>query len=338
MIFLEKIELKNFRSHTKYETEFKKNINIILGKNGAGKTNILEAIYFFSSNFSHKTKKTKLLVKKGKKDFYIRETININKKSISEEKNLCKKTTPLIKTVIFSPENTDFINGDPEKRRHYIDSIISQYDPLYEKTLLQMNRILKQRAKVLKGAKTPNEMKIWNEQYAKYSENISKKRQNLILKVNQEISTIYQKIAKDNKKASLKIKTHPEKIQEKRILYELENTFEKEKILNYTNVGAKSDDIKTFLNNDEMKGNSSYGEQWSLMISFVLAVYNVLQQSNEKFYNATPLLLLDDAFTGLDENRRKQLVKHIKDVNQVIITCANEKEIPKDVKYNKITL
>ena len=226
--------------------------------------------------------------------------------------------------MIFSPENTDIINGDPEKRRHYLDSIILQYDPLYEKTLLRMNKILKQRAKFLKVAQTTEEMQLWDERYAKYSENISKKRQKLLVKVNQEIENIYKNLAQDDKTVSLKLKTFPEKIDQKRITFELKANFNKEKILNYTNVGAKSDDIKILLDGHEMKGNSSYGEQWSLMIAFVLAVYKVLRQSGEKFYDATPILLLDDVFTGLDESRRKRLVAHIKEVNQCIITCAKK--------------
>ncbi|MDR1861962.1 MAG: DNA replication and repair protein RecF [Candidatus Ancillula sp.] len=338
MIYLSELRLQNFRSHVDKVVRFKDKVNVIVGQNGVGKTNLLEAIYYFSLGTSFRTAVRKNLVNFHADDFSIMEVVNMNDKKISGSVTFSDKksdTLPL-KVIAFSPESTNIIDGDPKIRRNFIDAIILQYDVKYRKILMELNHTTKQRATLFKG----NDLAMiehWDEKYATLSENITLKRQKLILSVNKHIDKIYKSIAGQAQTLQVDLVTTPSNVEIKEIVRELENTREKERILGWTNVGAKGDDIVFILNGEPAKCTGSYGEKWSLMISFVLAVWEILNEKGSKFENIEPLLLLDDAFTGLDAKRRQKLVKLIQGVNQTIITTANVQDIPK-MCYNRIKL
>jgi DNA replication and repair protein RecF len=343
-ISIKNISLENFRSHSNKTIAFKRGINVILGPNGTGKTNIIEAIYFLCLNSSFKTSHKKNIIKFNESGFKVDAKLTLNRKILSLNCSSTKSpdSNDLLKVILFSPESTNIINSTPQVRRMYIDDIIKQYDKKYADILSKYSRIVKQRSEIFKNgrqnAHVLTELEFWNDQFAIYSENITTKRMNLISSINQKIGQIYKKVAclpdADLKVTLLSSPTVPKKSE---ILKSINDDFEREKILGFTTIGAKGDDITFELNSNVVKGNCSYGEQWSIMISFVLAVWEILRQADESFGNVEPILLLDDAFTGLDQSRREHLVNLLKPIGQCIITSADLKDIPK-MKYNQIDI
>lgn len=208
------------------------------------------------------------------------------------------------------------------------------------------NHIIKQRSILISGktggANVNQQLDFWDEKYANHSTYITNSRSRLIHKINEHIGNIYDDIishlqSRNTILKDLKVifETTPDTVNNEAIINALKENRPKELILGWTNIGAKGDDFTLDLGGNAVKGNSSYGEQWSIMIAFTLSIWQILKDVDSSFTNFEPILLLDDVFTGLDESRRKELARQIKKITQCIITCADEKDLP-NFKYNRI--
>ncbi len=222
-MYINKINLENFRNYEKEEIEFDKNINIIYGDNAQGKTNILESIFICSLGKSFRTNKDKELINKEKEYAKIKmisskedRDINIDFE-ISEKKKFSINGIPIKRTseilgknyiVLFTPEDIMILKNDPSKRRRFLNIMISQLRPMYVHLLNQYNKTIEQRNTYLKQIKYESKpvenLNIWDEQIVKIGEKIYKYRKEFIEKINEKILDIHLKTTENKEKIKVK--------------------------------------------------------------------------------------------------------------------------------------
>ncbi len=341
-MFIKNIKLKNYRNYENTNIDLVKGLNIFVGNNAQGKTNLLESIYFSSIGKSPRTNKEKDLIKAGQelalieisleKEFN-KTKINIylnkqNKKTIKINNIPIKRIGELMGEMLiiyFSPDEIKLVKEAPQDRRRFLDIDISQLSKNYFYLLLRYEKIIDNRNKLLKEAKSFDVLKrtvsIWDEQLSDIASKIIYERLKFIEKLKEFSQKIHFDITQKAECLELSyqgIKEESvEKIKEK-VLYALQTNIEKDYNLKYTSVGPHRDDIKILINGIDLRNFGSQGQQRLATLSIKLAELEIFKsEKNEK-----PILLLDDVLSELDENRQKQFLDKIKDI-QTILTCTN---------------
>ncbi len=338
-MYIKKVKLENFRNYDNIEIEFKKDFNLIYGNNAQGKTNILEAIYLSAIGRSFQTNKDSELIKIGKEKAkievdYIKKDregkINIeieNKKTFYINGIKQKKVSDIIgkiNVVLFCPENIDIIKGGPAERRKFLDIMISQLKPNYIHILNRYIKTLEQRNTYLKQIKFDNKSKnmleIWDERLAELSSNIYNYRIEYMQKIQKKIKEIHNNITncgKQNEKIEINFissgKNKNEYLED--LIKNRENDIRK----GYTSTGSHRDDFDVLINDKKVNVYGSQGQARTSVLSLKLSELEIIYDEIED----KPILLLDDFMSELDENRRTNLTKAIKN-NQVFITCTDK--------------
>ena len=333
-MYINKIEIKNFRNYEKQEIELNPHINIFYGDNAQGKTNILEAIFISGFGKSFRTSKEKEMIKLGATVFYQKSdrdgkirTVISNKKQIEVNGVKIKKLSELIgkiNLVIFTPDDIQILKSGPEKRRRFLDMMIGQLRPkyvyilnLYLKTLEQRNNYLKQ----IKEENKPESMlEIWDEKLAEYAEIICKYRTEFIEKLNRKIKEIHSEVTSNSEE--IKIEYITECNNREIYLQLLKQRRKLDIIKGYTTKGIHRDDFKCIINDKEIEVYGSQGQHRTAILSLKLAELYVIYDEIGEY----PILLLDDFMSELDEKRRKSFLSYIKDT-QVIITCTDKMKL-----------
>mgnify|MGYP003084641756 CR=1 FL=1 len=353
---IKKIKLINFRNLDKVELNFINKINIIIGGNGAGKTNILEAIYLNSLTKSFRANNDAELIKFDKEFLTIMTTIkddsynenvlyNIDKLSKKIYLN-SSKVTKLSEyigkypVVISTPEDVLMIKTSPSTRRDVLNISICQFNKEYFKTLNEYNKLLKLRNDYLKRIliNSISDIKYFDILTNKLIEKavyIYIERNNYINLINKYLPDIFEHICLN---PNLIIKYSPNidlnnynEETLKNILYKkYKKDFNKEISLGMTITGPHRDDFSFILGDKDMKLYSSEGQKKMAVISFKLAEMMLFQKTDDK----KPIILLDDLFSELDINNKNRLVKFIPDDLQVVITSNDLKGINKSIRDN----
>lgn len=334
------IKLKDFRNYRDQTIEFHPKINIISGKNAQGKTNILEGLYIMSLGKSFRTNKDSEMIRFGE-DFGSAKTVYIKDKS---ERNLevviskygksliidgykAKKNSEFVDNVYivaFTPEDMKIVKDEPEKRRRYIDREICQIRPVYYRNLMSYKKALVQRNALLKQENTDsNLMDIWERKLAGYGTKIIIERIEFMNKVNEISSEIHREITEGNEKLELFYETsisgEPKDI-EKIFIEKLIENRKRDLLRGSTGVGPHRDDIKIIIDDIDVRNYGSQGQQRTAALSLKLAEIKIIK--NDK--NESPVLLLDDVLSELDEKRQEYLLKSLSNV-QLFITTAEKK-------------
>lgn len=347
------LSLFNFRNWLDSKIEFGENINILVGDNAQGKTNVLEAIYFccigkslrakdkelvnfdkenakITLNLQKKFSKTKIEVYLFKRQ---KKTIKINSIPINRIGQLMGE----INTVYFSPDELKLIKETPEDRRRFLDIHLSQIDKNYFYLLGVYNKVLNNRNKLIKTCANKNELiqtiPIWNEKLSDTATKIIQKRLEFIKKLTPFAKKVHSFLSNDSEQLELAYSTNisTDKDIKAEILTKLENDLEKELILGYTTCGPHRDDIKISLNGKDVKNYASQGQQRSCALSIKLAELELIKQETGE----NPILLLDDVFSELDAKRRAKLLTFTQSY-QTIITCTDLENL--DARYNIIKI
>lgn len=359
---IKKVYLKNYRNYNAAVAHFFDGINMVIGDNAQGKTNLLESIYFCALGKSPRLSKDNLLINYDKTlaniniDFLTKvgsKNIEINipkqgKKRILINGASASKTSSLIgtmKIVYFSPDELRLIKEVPEDRRKFLDISISQIDKEYLYSLIRYEKVLKQRNTILKNKLDPkvtkSQLEIWNPQYVKLASKIIYERIFFIKKIEEIASDIHKKIF-NNEKLNMYYSYENQTINfgnkkdenieiikndlDKKIMA----SFDKDCKLGYSNVGPHRDDIEFLLNEKSCKSFCSQGQQRSVALSVKLAEMELFN----KICGEYPILLLDDVLSELDDNRQTNLLKFISKY-QSIITGTNKKI---DINATKILI
>ena len=338
-MILEKLTLKDFRSYKEREIAFSDKVNIIIGKNAQGKTNILEAIFFLCLGKSFRTPREKEVInwtagessgyikgefKKKYRDIEIEMFFNKDrKKAIKIDGIGIKKIGELlgsVNVVFFSPDELRLVKDSPDERRRFMNVILSQTNKRYFYQVARYEKVLANRNKLLKTSKDMNVLKdtidIWNRALSDIAQSIYNERQKLIselaplakkaheyLSGGEQIEVVY--------KSSFDGENYAEKMMKG-----LEKNLEKDYKLGYTTLGIHRDEIDIYLNGVEVKNYGSQGQQRTTALSLKLAELEIIKNR----VGEEPILLLDDVFSELDSDRRAKLLKFTAKAQTIITT------------------
>ncbi len=343
---ISEIELYNFRNYKNEKISFCEGTNIVCGDNGMGKTNILEAIYYFSYGRSFRTSGREI-IKDGEKEAKINlsfeknerlydgkiKFLSGNKKEILLNDIELNKTSQLLGNflcVLFTPDELRIIKGMPEIRRKFCDSAIMLLRPNYIKELIRYRNILNQKTALLKSRKYDT-LSVWNEKLSESGEKIMKMGESYIQRIKEKAQSLQKEIT--NGKEILNIIYAPSVKKGEEYLKKLEEYKEKEKENMFCLVGPHRDEIIFEINGKNAKNYASQGQIRTAVLCLKLAQMEIIKEETGNF----PVLLLDDILSELDKKRREFLISKIKD-KQIIITCTDIEDSIVDEKTNIINI
>lgn len=346
------LKLINFRNFSELDINLSDYKNIIIGDNGEGKTNIVEAIFVLALTKSFRTNDDNVLIKEKNNLYKIEGNINStfvnNYKVIYQDNNKIvkinnKKVSKFsdyisnINVVLFSINDLKLIKDTPSTRRKLINLEISQVYKDYVKYLNYYNKILKQRNTYLKKVSIVENvnydyLSILDSQLISFGIKIKEIRENFVKDINELISDIYFKLG-GNDKLLIKYKCDYQDITNNELINIYKNNLKKDIFLGSTYFGVHKDDFIFCFNDKEIKEFASEGQQKNSIIAFKLSELEV-------FYNKTkeyPILILDDLFSELDLNKIKNIFNYISDDIQTFITTTDLNNLEKDyLKNSKI--
>ena len=343
-MWLEKIDIQHFRNYTEASVSFSPHLNIFLGRNAQGKTNIIESIFLCSIGKSFRTNKEKELIKfncekasvqinyqKSDRDGNIKIEIG-EKKQVYLNGIKIKKLSELlgnINIVIFTPDDINILKGGPQNRRRFLDIMISQLRPNYMHILSLYNKTLEQRNNYLKQIKTEkkdeNLLEIWDEKLIDYGMKIYEYRKEFLEKIQNKIKYIHKEIT--DGKEDIEIEYISDAKTRQNFTNELQSRRKLDIIKGFTTKGIHRDDFIIYINKKEVGIFGSQGQNRTAMLSLKLSELQVIYDDIGEY----PILLLDDFMSELDEKRRERFLNNIKDI-QVIITCTEKLRLEK-LKY-----
>jgi DNA replication and repair protein RecF len=325
------VALRNYRSYVEAAFELGPAVSIIVGSNASGKTNLLESIYMLTRGSSFRVSDKDLInhnspwaridgiFENSERTVKLESGGIKTKKTISIDSTVRSRLSyaQIIPTVLFEPEDMRIVYGSPERRRKYLDSLLTQTEPLYKHTLLRYQKLLKQRNTLLKQGGGRGQIFAWNIILASAAAEITRYRSGLIHKLQAEISTLYGSIAdsKDIITLSYISDTPPEEYSTK-LVKKLELSFARDVARGHTSYGPHKDDMNIEINSRPSISNASRGEARTIMLSL-----KILETEHIKsVHGVSPLLLLDDVFSELDGTRRRLLTSYLKDKQSIITT------------------
>ena len=348
-MYLKKISLFNFKNFTEANFEFEHKINCFVGKNGVGKTNVLDAIYHLAFGKSYFNTLSVQNIK-HEQDFFVIDgafdkndrTENIvcslkkgQKKILKRNGKIYEKFSDhlgLIPLVIISPTDTDLIREGSETRRKFVDSVISQLDNQYLQKLILYQKVLSQRNALLKYFASnrvfeTETLAIYNEQLSGYEHYIFEKRKKFLADFIPIFNVFYQNISNGAENVDL---VYESQLENQDLITLLEQNIGKDRMLQYTSVGIHKDELGFNIASFPIKKFGSQGQQKSFLIALKLAQFEFVKvQSGEK-----PILIFDDIFDKLDESRVEKIVAMVNndDFGQLFISDTHVERTENIVK------
>ena len=360
-MILKKLQLINYKNITEAQLELSPKINCLIGHNGAGKTNILDAVYYLSFCRSASNPVDAQVIRHDE-DFFVlegeyvgdgrevigggREVIGDGqeaegnalmisvgmkrgtKKHFRRDKKEYRRLSEhigLIPLVMISPGDTLLIEGGSEERRRFVDMVISQYDNSYIDHLNRYNKALLQRNIMLKQEEEPDAdlLGLWEEQMAAEGEALYAKRKAFIDELTPVFQHYYKTIADSREEVSLRYVSH---CQRGPLLDVIKRDRMKDRAVGYSLHGVHRDDLEMLIEGHPMKREGSQGQNKTFVIALKMAEFGFLKHTRA---NTTPLLLLDDIFDKLDSSRVEQIVGMVSgnEFGQIFITDTNREHL-----------
>ena len=341
-MFIKRLQMLNYRNYNALDIELCPNVNVFMGDNAQGKTNILEAIYYCAFAKSHRTSKDKELINWNGEHAFIsvdvgrerldkRIDISIlkdGKKSIRINKIKIKKIGELFgnfNVVMFSPEDLRIIKDSPGVRRKFIDMELCQLNPKYYYNLVQYNKVLNERNILLRNRNTSSEMlEIYDMQLVEFGYNIIRDRIKYIESLNKYAEKIHSDITSGKEKINFKyISTIKDLENIKENFYTiLEKNRSKDCDRGITSIGPHRDDFFVYINDIDTKSYGSQGQQRTAVLTMKFSSLEIIKELTGEF----PVLLLDDVLSELDFNRKKYILSTIGQI-QTVITCTGIEDL-----------
>lgn len=349
-MIVDELKVINYRNYEQAHLKFHPKLNIFIGDNAQGKTNLLEAIYLCSAGKSFRTKKDQELINMNKSQTYVKvqlSKINGNvdievRLNSDKKKGIKVNKIPLLKisellgslnVVLFSPEDLKLVKDGPSERRKFMDREISQISNKYYHNLSQYNKMLQHRNKLLKHNKGKRiDLEVWDEQLANTGALIIFYRKNFIKKISLLAKLMHRKITESKEtlkviyEPNIKIKGDDEvnDIKEK-ILEKLKKNVDIDIYRGMTTAGTHRDDMKLIINEVDVKTYGSQGQQRTAVLSLKMAELELIKAEIGEY----PILLLDDVMSELDFKRQSYLVNNLKNIQTFITTTMidNIKEL-----------
>ena len=344
-MILKRISILNYKNLEQVELDFSTKMNCLIGQNGMGKTNLLDAIYYLSFCKSANNPIDSQNIKHDQNFFvlqgsYVTELgdveevyCGLKRRQKKQFKRNKKEYTRLsdhigfIPLVMVSPADAELIAGGSEERRRFMDVVISQYDRDYLSALIRYNKALTQRNTLLKAEEEPDNelMEVWEEIMAMAGEVVYRKRKEFVNEFIPVFQTFYSSISQGQEQVSLSYESHADNGN---LLQQLKDNRQRDRIMGYSLKGVHKDDLVMQLDSYPIKREGSQGQNKTFLIALKLAQFDFLRRTGS---NTTPLLLLDDIFDKLDASRVEQIVKLVSGnrFGQIFITDTNRDHLDK---------
>lgn len=361
---IKSLSLRDFRNHQDAQFTFSPGVTAIIGRNGRGKTNIVEAVNYFATLGSHRVSQDTPLIRWGCEEAQItalvqkhdrQATVGVTLKASGSNKvtlNENKLTRPrdvlgLVHTVIFAPEDLELVRREPASRRRYLDDFCTQLAPRfaglrldYERTLRQRNSLLKSSGRRPMSTNALATLQAWDEQLVNYGSQLVSHRLNALEQLKEPIDTHGKMLSGDTEPLLATYQSswlHTDQIDAESVQADFREALSarhrEEVDRGVTLVGPHRDDVELTLSGMPAKEYSSHGQSWSIALALRLATFTILRQHEDD-----PILILDDVFAELDRKRRTRLVSAVSGVEQVLITAAVLEDVPSELQSYQMVL
>ena len=360
-MYVAHLSLHDFRSYDEAEVTLGPGVTSFVGRNGQGKTNLVEAIDYIARLASHRVAGEAPLVRSGAEHAVVRASvvregrtavleIQINPGS-SNRARVNRSPLPrarellgLVRTVLFSPDDLVLVKGDPSDRRRFLDDLLVQRAPRFAGIRADYDRVLRQRNTLLKTARAPGSrgagalttLGVWDAHLARTGAELVAARIALVQALAPHVVHAYAAVAADAVRTEVTLTYQPSfplpdldpldpdrDVVEAALLGEVEARRDTELERGVTLVGPHRDELALGLGGLPVKGYASHGESWSAALALRLASYHLLRAEGDD-----PILILDDVFAELDSDRRDRLAELVAGAEQVLVTAAVAQDIP----------
>ena len=344
-MWLKRISILNYKNLEQVELAFSKKVNCIIGKNGMGKTNLLDAVYYlsFCKSATNPIDSQNIL---HDRDFFVVQGFyetddgdpeevycGMKRRSKKQFKRNKKEYSRLsdhigfIPLVMVSPADSELIAGGSEERRRFMDVVISQFDREYLDALIRYNKALTQRNALLKADEEPDDalLGVWEEMMASAGETVYQKRKAFIDEFIPVFQSYYEHISQGREKVKLVYESHASQGD---LLKLIRDVRQRDRILGYSTRGIHKDELVMTLGDFPMKREGSQGQNKTFLIALKLAQFEFLKRTGSR---TTPIVLLDDIFDKLDASRVEQIVKLVAgdSFGQIFVTDTNREHLDK---------
>lgn len=372
-MWIKRLRLTDFRSYSEAVVDFDPGPNVIQGRNGAGKTNLLESISFLSTLTSHRVAASAPLVRAGCQRAQVGAELIENGRSIQVQVRITpgkavsvniggasarpRDLPGLFRTVLFAPEDLAIVKGDPANRRSFIDHVLIQRAPRYHSVISDLERIIRQRTALLRSAvghhrrtdrqSVEQTLAVWDDQLISTGAELLRGRLKLIDEMSDPVAESYRELAPHSRAGiyyhakSLGVEPDAsgdlprDKGSVAELMREVLVSRRGEELdRGQTLVGPHRDDVFLSIDGMPARGYASHGESWSLALALRLGSFRVLWDVDQS--GAQPVLLLDDVFAELDADRRHYLASFAAGVDQCLITVAVAEDVPERLGGRRI--
>ncbi len=348
-MYIDEITIKNFKNLKNVQVSFSSRLNCLIGNNGTGKTNLMDAVYYLSFCKSFFNPADQLNINHDEDFFRLsgtykrldsKETISCilhkgRKKQFKRNSKIYKKLSGhigLLPLVMITPADVTLILGGSDERRKFMDGVISQYDQNYLNDLLRYNRALVQRNNLLKqfgGERYFDQelISVWDVRLLEYGRRIHTERSKFVEKLIPMFQEYYTFISKGNERVGLK---HQSDLYETEFSELLRDSLSKDRLLQYTSVGIHKDDLIFTIDEYPIKKLGSQGQNKTFLVALKMAQFNFIKEIAEM----KPILLMDDIFDKLDRQRVEQIIKIVSGdhFGQIFITDTNREHLDGIIK------
>lgn len=346
-MYLENIEIQNFRNYEYAELSFSSSINVLIGENAQGKTNLIESIYFLALSRSHRTSRDRELIRWDSDFAKVKGKLNKKSSSVPLEIVLSKrgKIAKLnhleqkklsdyigqLNVILFAPEDLSLVKGSPSVRRKFIDMELGQMNKIYLYHLTQYQKVLKQRNQFLKQAKYDKKydtiyLDVLTEQLAAEAAEVLSSRFKFVNQLSKWANTVQNDISDEKEQLKIRYRTSTSATEEmsveeifNRLKEEYKTVTAQEIDQGTTTIGPHRDDLIFYVNGRNVQTYGSQGQQRTTALSLKLAEIELMHEMTGEY----PILLLDDVLSELDDSRQTHLLKTIQDKVQTFITTTS---------------
>ena len=372
-MYVRRLELTDFRSYAHTEVDLEPGPSVLIGPNGYGKTNLIEALGYVATLGSHRVSTDQPLVRSGAERAIVRCHIVHDERELLVELEIvpgkanrarlgrspvtrARDIIGALRLVLFAPEDLALVRGDPAERRRYLDDLLVQRQPRYAGVRADYERVLKQRNALLRtsylarkvggtGGRTGDlsTLDVWDVHLAQYGADLIAGRLDLCAALSTHVAKAYDAVSSGQGEARIAydakswvdgpVRDLDRAAVEARLAVALVESRQSEIDRGTTLVGPHRDDITLTLGELPAKGYASHGESWSFALGLRLAAFELLRGEGIE-----PVLVLDDVFAELDAGRRERLAEMVATASQVLVTCAVDNDIPPSLNGARYTV
>jgi DNA replication and repair protein RecF len=357
-MYVRRVELTDFRSYERVAVDLDPGVSVLVGQNGMGKTNLVEALGYVATLDSHRVATDAPLVRAGSTSAIIRCSVVHDGRELLVELEIVpgkanrarlnrspvrrpREVLGALRMVLFAPEDLELVRGDPSERRRYLDDLLVARLPRYSGVRADYDRVVKQRNALLRTAYLTRKvggtrgqdlstLAVWDAHLARHGAELLAGRLELAAALGPHLTKAYDAVAAGRSAATIQYAsrlgdalTADRPALEEALLASLAERRTAEIERGTTLVGPHRDDLQLMLGDLPAKGYASHGESWSFALALRLAAYDLLRSEGIE-----PVLVLDDVFAELDSGRRERLAALVADAAQLLVTCAVQEDVP----------